>query len=347
MKKLLYGFYRFSLFFALVAFIITCNMALFLNVLSRDAGIVYTEENIRFAAFFTFWNAMFLGFVLTVVDYIRRLILIKRPVKKILDATQRITHGDFSARINPMHIGEYSKVVEDLNRMAEELSNNETLKTDFISNVSHELKTPLAVLQNYGVLLEQPGLSEEKRMEYAKSITRVTKHLSELITNILRLNKLENQNIHPTVKACNISEMMCECLLDFENEWEAKNIDIEFNIQSDVNICTDPELLVLVWSNLFSNALKFTPEGGRIEVSLLKDSRFVTVSVSDTGCGMDEETIKRIFEKFYQGDTSHSSKGNGLGLALVKRVIDLLGGEIFVESTPGEGSTFTVKLQCC
>lgn len=345
MKKLLYGFYRFLLLFAMVAFIITCNMMLFLGIMQRDAGIVYTEENVRFAALFTFWNSVFLGFVFTVVDYIRRLILIKRPVKKILAATQRITHGDFSARIAPMHIGEYNKVVDDLNRMAQELSSIETLRTDFISNVSHELKTPLAVLQNYGVLLEQPDLPEKKRIEYAKSITRVTKHLSELITNILRLNKLENQNTYPTVKACNLSEMLCECLIDFENSWEEKNLDIEINIQNDVTICTDPELLTLVWSNLFSNAIKFTPEGGRIDVSMKADSRFVTVTVSDTGCGMDEVTIKHIFDKFYQGDTSHSSKGNGLGLALVKRVIDLLNGEILVESTPGEGSTFTVKLR--
>lgn len=345
MKKLLYGLYRFVLFYAMVAFIITCNMMLFLGILQRDTGIVYTEENIRLAALFTFWNAVFLGFVFTVVDYIRRLILIKRPVKKILAVTQKITHGDFSARIAPMHIGEYNKIVADLNRMAQELSGMETLRTDFISNVSHELKTPLAVLQNYGALLEQPDLSEEKRMEYAKSITRVTKHLSELITNILRLNKLENQNIHPTVKACNLSEMLCECLLGFENSWEAKNLDIEINIQSDVNICTDPELLTLVWNNLFSNAIKFTPEGGRIDVSMKSEGNTVTVSVSDTGCGMDEVTIKRIFDKFYQGDTSHSAKGNGLGLALVKRVIDLLNGEIIVESAPGEGSTFTVKLR--
>lgn len=345
LRRILRTFYRFLLFFAMVGFAITCNMMLFLNILQRDSGIVYTEENISLAALFTFWNAVFLGFVFTVVDFIRRKILIERPVKKILSVTERITHGDFSARIAPMHIGEYNKVVEDLNRMAQELSSTETLSTDFISNVSHELKTPLSVLQNYGALLEQPDLPEEKRIEYAKSITRVTRYLSELISNILRLNKLENQNIYPSVRRCNLSEMLCECLIDFETSWEEKNLEIESDIQSDVFIATDSELLKLVWSNLFSNAIKFTPEGGTVSVSMKEDGRFVTVSVSDTGCGMDEKTIKRIFDKFYQGDTSHSSKGNGLGLALVKRVIDLLNGEIIVESAPGEGSTFTVKLQ--
>lgn len=345
MKNLLKMFYRFVLFCLTVGFVITCNMMLFLNVLKDYTEIVYNNDNVRTAAIFTFWNAVFLGFLFTVVDFIRRKVLVERPVKKILDVTDRITHGDFSARIAPMHIGEYNKVINDLNRMAKELSNNETLKTDFISNVSHELKTPLAVFQNYGVLLEQPDLSEEKRIEYAKSITRVTKYLSELITNILKLNKLENQNIYPVLKRCNLSEMLCECLVDFESEWESKNIEIENDIAEDVFINTDAELLMIVWSNLISNAIKFTPQGGKIEVGLKSEGMYVEVTVSDNGCGMNERTIKRIFDKFYQADSSHATKGNGLGLALVKRVIDLLNGEIFVESAPNEGSTFTVRLR--
>ncbi len=345
MKNLLKMFYRFVLFCLTVGFVITCNMMLFLNVLKDYTEIVYNTDNVRTAAIFTFWNAVFLGFLFTVVDFVRRKVLVERPVKKILDVTDRITHGDFSARIAPMHIGEYNKVVYDLNRMAKELSNNETLKTDFISNVSHELKTPLAVLQNYGVLLEQPDLSEEKRIEYAKSITRVTKYLSELITNILKLNKLENQNIYPVLKRCNLSEMLCECLVDFENEWESKNIEIENDIAEDVFINTDAELLMIVWSNLISNAIKFTPQGGKIEVSLKSEGMYVEVTVSDNGCGMNERTIKRIFDKFYQADSSHATKGNGLGLALVKRVIDLLNGEISVESAPNVGSAFTVRLR--
>ncbi len=138
--------------------------------------------------------------------------------------------------------------------------------------------------------------------------------------------------------------MLCECLLGFESEWEKKNLDIEFNIEEDVYIKTDPEMLMLVWNNLLSNALKFTPDGGKVSVNLKKNGNNVIVSVSDTGCGMEENTIKHIFDKFYQGDTSHSEKGNGLGLALVKRVIDILDGKISVESELGTGSTFTVKL---
>ena len=344
MKKIFFILYRFLLFFGIVAFVISCNMMLFLNILQRDTGIVYTEENIRFAAIFTFWNSVFLGIAFTVVDFIRRKILVKRPIEKIKNFTQKITHGDFSARLNPIHIGEYNKIVEDLNKMAEELSGIETLRTDFVSNVSHELKTPLSVLQNYGALLEEPNLPEGKRIEYAKSINKCTKHLSELITNILRLNKLESQKLYPKSQKCNLSEMLCECLIGFEREWDNKNLEIDADIQEDVYINTDPEMLAIVWNNLFSNALKCTPEGGKITVCLKRNVNGVTVSVSDTGCGMNEYTMKRIFDKFYQGDTSHSEKGNGLGLALVKRVIDILDGEITVESTPNEGSTFTVKL---
>lgn len=344
MKNFLVGLYRFLLFFAIVAFVITCNVTLFLEFLRRDTGIVYTNENIRFAAIFTFYNSVFLGAVFSLVDFIRRKILVDRPIRKIQEFTQKIIHGDFSARLKPMRITQYNTTVKDLNEMAQELSNVETLKTDFVSNVSHELKTPLSVLQNYATLLEEPESPEEKRLEYAKEINRCTKHLSELVTNILKLNKLESQNLSPKFEQVNISEMLCECLIGYESEWEKKSLEINCDIEDDVYLNTSPELLLIVFSNLFSNALKFTPNGGKISVNLERNDKNVTVSVSDTGCGIDKETMKHIFDKFYQGDTSHSMHGNGLGLALVKRVVDILGGEIAVESTPDIGSTFTVKL---
>lgn len=343
-KKILYSILCYFAFFAIIGFVITCNVTLLLNLFQRETGIIYTKENIRFAAMVTFWNIAFISLVVTIFDALRRKYLIYKPVDEILEITSKITRGNFNIKFKPRKFSIFNKIGTDLNIMAEELSSIETLRTDFVSNVSHELKTPLAVLQNYGSLLEEPDLPEEKRLEYAKSINRVTKHLSELITNILKLNKLETQKISPNFKKCNLSEMLCECLLGFESEWEKKNLDIEFNIEEDVYIKTDPEMLMLVWNNLLSNALKFTPDGGKVSVNLKKNGNNVIVSVSDTGCGMEENTIKHIFDKFYQGDTSHSEKGNGLGLALVKRVIDILDGKISVESELGTGSTFTVKL---
>ena len=344
-KKIRYLLLCYLAFFAIVGFVITCNITLILDLFQKETGIEYTIENIRFAAIVTFWNAAFISLVITVFDALRRKYLIYKPVDEILEITNKITRGNFNINFKPRKFSIFNKIGTDLTVMAEELSSIETLRTDFVANVSHELKTPLAVLQNYGSLLEEPNLSEEKRLEYAKSINRVTKHLSELITNILKLSKLETQKIQPLTKNCNLSEMLCECLISFESEWEKKSLEIETDIEDDIYIRTDSEMLQLVWANLFSNAIKFTPDGGKINVTLHRNKNGVTVSVADTGCGMDENTMKHIFDKFYQGDTSHSVKGNGLGLALVKRVIDILNGEITVESTPGEGSTFTVKLK--
>lgn len=347
-KRILSFIFYFITSLTFIAFCLTSNMVLFLNVFSRDAEIVFTEENTRYAALFTFWNAVFLGFVFAVFNSIRRKITVENPTKRIIEATNKITNGDLTTRIKPVLVpstmNEYNKIIENLNKMTEELSGIETLRTDFISSVSHELKTPLAVLHNYGTLLEQPDLSEEKRIEYAKTIVTASTHLSNLITNILKLNKLENQKIYPNTQNVCLSEQLCEIVLAYENIWENKKLEMEADIEEDVFIRSDPELIKLVWTNLISNAFKYTDKG-KIGITLKTEGNKAMVSVSDTGCGMDEETIKHIFDKFYQGDTSRSSIGNGLGLALVKKVIDLFGGEIEVESTLGEGSVFTVTLR--
>lgn len=333
--------------FAFIGFCLTSNMVLFLEVFSRNSEVVFTEENTRLAALFTFWNAVFLGLVFAVFNSIKRKITVERPTRKIIEATDKITAGDLTTRIKPVVVpstmNEYNKIIENLNKMTEELSGIETLRTDFISSVSHELKTPLAVLHNYGTLLEQPDLPEEKRIEYAKTIVSSSSHLSNLITNILKLNKLENQKIYPNKQRFCLSEQLCEIVLAFENIWEDKNLEIEADIEENIFMNSDPELIRIIWTNLISNAIKYTVDG-KIGISLNSEEKKIRVCVSDTGIGMDGETIKHIFDKFYQGDTSHSSKGNGLGLALVKKIIDLFGGEIAVESTEGVGSSFTIIL---
>lgn len=229
--------------------------------------------------------------------------------------------------------------------MAEELGSVETMRTDFIANVSHEMKTPLAVMQNYGTLLQAPGFPEEKRFEYAKGITDGSRRMADMMTNILKLNRLENQQIYPQVTELDLGEQLCECLLQYENVWEKAEIEIETDIAENIKVKADEELLSHVWNNLFSNAFKFTPSGGTVTVSLTATEHHAIVKVADTGCGMPPEVGAHIFEKFYQGDTSHSVQGNGLGLALVKRVIDIMQGEIGVESAVGKGSTFTVKIR--
>ncbi len=322
---------------------------LFISTMQSSMGIEFTEENIHIAAKLTFLNVVFLSLVCTVIDAIRRKIMVDRHVRKIVSAANRIAKGDYSVRIPKLNghnrADGLDEIIECFNKMAEELSGVETLQTDFIANVSHELKTPLAVMQNYGTLLQQPDLPEEDRLSYAKGVTDACRRLAGLITNILKMNKLENQQIYPAVTSYNLAEQLCECLLAFENAWEGKEIEIDTDIAEDVQINADPELLSLVWNNLFSNAFKFTDKGGKVSVSLKTDGDSAIVSVADTGCGITHDVGKHIFEKFYQGDTSHATQGNGLGLALVRRVVDIMGGDIAVSSEVGKGSTFTVKLR--
>lgn len=340
---------QYFIFFALVAFVITCCTMLFVTIMSDSLSITLTDKNIGYAAKLTFINVVFLSLLFTVIDSVRRKLTVERPVKQITDAAEKIIQGDFSVRIKPQSkLGTdttFNRVVECFNKMAEELGSVETLRTDFIANVSHEMKTPLSAMQNYGTLLQTPDLTEEKRMEYAKGVADVARRMADMMTNILKLNRLENQQIFPRVTEFDLGEQICECLLQYENVWESGDIDIETDIAENVTVKADAELLNHVWNNLFSNAFKFTPRGGKVTVTMTADERYAVVKVKDTGCGMSPEVGAHIFEKFYQGDTSHSVQGNGLGLALVKRVIDIMQDEISVESTVGKGSTFTVKIR--
>ena len=348
LRKILKALNHYIVFFLLVAFVVTCCMTLFLNALADNTGMEFTADNITTSAKLTFGNVILITLIFATIDYIRRKMTVDRPVKKITEAAEKIMQGDFSARVEPMKgvaMEGFNQIGTTINKMAEELSGTETLRTDFIVNVSHELKTPLAVMGNYATILQRPGITEEERNEYAKAISEAARRLAQLITNILKLNKLENQQIYPKTEEYDLGEQLCECLLGFEDAWEKKNQEIETNIEDDVRIKSDPELLCLVWNNLISNAVKFTPEGGTIGLSLKTDRNTVIVSVSDTGCGIKPEVGQHIFEKFYQGDTSHATQGNGLGLALVKRVVDILNGEISVQSVYGQGSTFTVKFK--
>lgn len=287
--------------------------------------------------------------LLTWVIRARMKVVYDAPLQQISAATKKVAGGDFSVQVEPIHSEEKEDyldlMIHDLNAMIAELGSIETLKTDFISNVSHEIKTPISVIQNYARLLQSDGLSEEERADYAKTISDAAKRLNLLITNILRLNRLENQRLDAKKEPFDLSAQLGECVLGFESVWEDKNIDLDVEMNDEVYVRSDQELLALVWNNLLSNAFKFTETGGTVGISFTADEAYATVRITDTGCGMDEKTRKHIFDKFYQGDTSRATQGNGLGLALVKRVLDLTDGEIAVESEPGKGSTFTVRIK--
>ena len=349
MKRFLRGLNHYIVFFLLVAFLVTCCILLFMNALMDSLGVVLTEDNLGAAAKLTFGNVILLSALFTLIDALRRKLTVERTARRIADAAKRIVAGDFSARVTrPNRFGNdehFVEIIDCFNRMAQELSGVETLRTDFISNVSHEMKTPLSVMQNYGTLLQAPDLPEDKRIEYAQGIANSARRLADMVTNILKLNKLENQQIFPKAEAFDLGEQLCESLLQYESVWEQEGIAIETDIAENVQVCADKELLSLVWNNLLSNAFKFTPAGGMVSLSMTATAHHAVVQVRDTGCGMSAETGAHIFEKFYQGDTSHAMRGNGLGLALVKRVVDIVHGEISVESELGAGTTFTVRIR--
>ena len=270
------------------------------------------------------------------------------PVQRLAKAAQQVAEGDFSIYVPTMHTAEnkdyLDRLIDDFNKMVAELGSMETLKTDFFANVSHEFKTPLAGIQNNAMLLQRKNISEKEQWECADAIVESTRRLSDLISNMLKLNKLEKQTIVPKAEPYDLCEQLCECVIQFDGIMEKKEIEFEADLEEQAVIAADESLMELVWNNLLSNAIKFTPDGGSIVLHQHTDADGIIVSVSDTGCGMDSETQKKIFEKFYQGDTSHATEGNGLGLALVLRVLHLLDCQISVQSELGKGSVFTVHI---
>ena len=271
-----------------------------------------------------------------------------RPMKELARAAGQVAQGDFSVYIPPIHTADrydyLDRMILDFNQMVAELGSLETMRTDFIANVSHEFKTPLAAIQNYAQLLEQPCLSPKEQRACTAAILGSTRRLSALVTNILKLNKLESQQLKPQPVPYDLCRQLSDCALAFEPVWEEKQIEFDASLEDRTVIQADASLLELVWNNLLSNAFKFTPPGGRVTLTQSCRDGWAVVTVADTGCGISPQAQKHIFDKFYQADPSHACAGNGLGLALVRRVLERTGGRITVDSAEGRGSAFTVQL---
>lgn len=327
--------------FLTVFAIVSVSLAIFVAVENEWGGRPAVVTSVMLLTILTFSLLFSFG------DGLRRKLTTERSVRAILDATERIATGDFSARLEVRHAYEkyddYDLIMENINAMAAALEKNESLNADFVSNVSHEIKTPLSLIRNYVELLNKET-DEERRAKYAQIVVRATQRLNGLVTNVLKLNKLENQRLSFERERIDLREMLAESALAFEDAYEKKRINLDCDLD-EVEIYSCAGYLEIVWQNLISNAVKFTSEGGNIRISLKKEGDYAVVRVQDDGCGISSAAGARIFDKFYQADASRASEGNGLGLAFVKKVIDLIGGEISVVSELGKGSVFTVKLR--
>ena len=333
-------------FYGFICFLITCSFTIGMGILiyslviNQDKWIVILS---------LLGVILFTSLIFTIIDIIRRKIMIKNPLYDILYATKQMSKGNFNIYLKTNHsytdYDEFDLIKEDLNKMAQELSKNEVLKNDFIANVSHELKTPISVIKNYAKLLNNNNSSKEDKNRYLENLQNACDKLNNLVTNILKLNKLENQQLNPTLKRFNISELLENQIISFESILEKKEISLNCDIQENLFINSEESYLEIIFNNLISNAIKFSSKKGTIDISLTSINNNFIVKIKDYGCGMDSETGKHIFDKFYQGDTSHASEGNGLGLALVKKVIDIIGGSISVESKLNEGTTFIVTIK--
>lgn len=266
------------------------------------------------------------------------------PLKEIANAMERVAEGDFSVRLeSKSKAKEIQEVYSGFNMMASELQSIEILKTDFISDVSHEIKTPACAIEGYATLLSGAENLGGEQEEYVSKILFNTRRLSTLTGNILLLSKLENQSIPTNRARFSLDEQIRQAIVGLEPLWEKKNIEFDADMEP-VEYFGSESLMYHVWTNIISNAIKFSPDGGTVKISIERGDGVICVSISDSGPGIPEGAKKHIFDKFYQADTSHKTEGNGLGLALVKGIVDMEGGEIFVEN--GEvGAKFTVRLK--
>ena len=266
------------------------------------------------------------------------------PMAEISRAMRKIADGNYDVKLVTGEDGkEFAQLEKDFNAMVTQLKNNEYLHKDFSSNISHEFKTPLAIIKGYADLLQSDNLSEEERKLYSGQIAQESARLTSLTSNLLKLSSLDYNETHMKRSQFSLDEQIRQVVLAMEAKWSAKNIRMDLELK-DIDFTGEEELMNQVWMNLIDNAVKFTPEGGKITVMTVKTKEQISVTVEDDGIGMSEETMNHVFEQFYRGDTENRYEGSGLGLSLVQRIVHLHDGSVLVESVQGSGSIFMVTL---
>lgn len=265
-----------------------------------------------------------------------------RPIKRLNRASKKVTKGDFSIEIPEKGHDEIAELTHNFNIMVKELSANEYLHKDFVSNVSHEFKTPITSLKGYAKLLKEPNISPEKQLEYFDIIISESERLSNLSTNLLKLSELENNALGINKEMFSLDEQIRDTLLLLQYEWEKKGLELDIELDEIVYI-GDKALIYQMWVNLISNAIKYSNDGGSVKITLRKKDK-IEATISDNGIGMSKEDTQNIFRRFYKADKSRNTSGTGLGLSIVQRIVELHGGNITVDSELGKGSSFVVAL---
>lgn len=338
MKRFLYNLISYIVFLITVTVVVSIGILIFSKVKDFETSIL---------AIFVLLYILFTALIFFIIDYIRRNIIIQKPLNDILDATNLISKGEFDIKLKPRHnynnFDELDKIMININKMAIGLRNDEILKKDFISNFSHEIKTPIAIMNGYINLLKRNEMSKEERDEYIEKLYNSSINLSNLISNILKLNKLENSEIE--LNDVNLSNVLENVIISYDELINNKKINLDIDMDDRLIKYTNESFIQLIFSNLISNAIKFSKYEGIVEIKLKNKNDYIEFMVKDNGIGMSKDTIIHIFNRFYQGDTSHKTEGNGLGLSMVKKAIDRLGYKISIESEEEKGSTFIVDIR--
>ncbi|MGN0614499.1 MAG: ATP-binding protein [Porcipelethomonas sp.] len=308
-------------------------------LLLNKTGLLKTENIEDFSLFWFSLVFLIVGMALSAYLSYRSL----APLRELIAASDKISKGDYSIRINLQGPDEFVKLSSSFNHMAQELSSVEMLRTDFVNNFSHEFKTPIVSIRGFAKILKSNDLTEEERNEYLDIIINESERLSELSASVLNLSRIEQQTILTEQKRFNVSEQIRLVIAMMYSKWADKHIDISFDSE-EIYAVGNEEMLKQVWINLIDNAIKFSPEYGKVDVKAVQSQDKIIFTFTDSGKGMSEKTAAHIFDKFYQGDTSHSVKGTGLGLTIAKKIIELHGGTIHVSSTGSNGSVFKVKI---
>ena len=321
--------------------LITTIITGFLMYLSFSLGILNenTIENVMVLPIMTLIASIIIGVIVSACS--SRIVL--KNVREFITATDKLSKGDFSARLNIKRPPEFKVLSKNFNKMAEELGGIEVLRTDFINNFSHEFKTPIISIKGFAEILKDDELPKEEKNEYLDIIIEESKRLTSLATNVLNLSKIETQVILKDIQRFNMGEQIRQSILLLDSKFESKNILLDVNIQ-DCYINGNKEMLNQVWVNLLDYAIKFNNKNGMVSINMKREEDNILITIIDTGVGINKEAINKIFDKFYQEDTSHATNGNGLGLSIVKKIIELHGGTIQCDSIVSKGTKFTVTI---